>query len=82
MRKLSLNLDALQVESFRTTSEEAARQGTVHAHAGIPLTLSGGEGYSTGDCVCACDTTYTQRAPECDPSAGTFCLGTACDPGL
>lgn len=32
MKKLSLNLDALSVETFETASEEALR-GTVHGHA-------------------------------------------------
>jgi hypothetical protein len=79
MRKLHLNTENLRVESFATTDAESARRGTVHAQSGF---ISNG-----GDClnsnspsVCVCDTTYTQRAPECDPSEQTLCVGqTLCE---
>ena len=81
MRKLHLNTDDLRVESFATTDAEPARRGTVHAHGGTFL-----ESCGTGGCfgnssdapICACDTTYTQREPECDPSAQTLCAGDPC----
>lgn len=78
MKKLHLNPDELRVETFRTTAEDTARQGTVRAHGAFTPFTDGNVGYSTGDCVCACDTTYTQRAPECDPSAETFCFDAGC----
>ena len=68
-KKLNLDTDDLRVESFATAADGAARRGTVRA-------LDGSVGYSAseGARICACDTTYTQRAPECDPSAETFCF--------
>jgi hypothetical protein len=42
--------------------------------------LSCGTDGCSGASVCYCDTTHTQRAPECDPSAQTLCLGnTLCE---
>ena len=87
MRKLQLNTEELRVESFATTDAELARRGTVHAqggtfsNAGLESCGTGGcAGYSTGSVVCDCDTTYTQRAPECDPSEQTLCVGnTLCE---
>lgn len=86
MRKLQLNTEDLCIDSFATTETEVARRGTVHAqgtfsNAGMESCGTGGcVGYSTGSPVCACDTTYTQRAPECDPSAQTLCVGdTLCE---
>lgn len=81
MRKLNLDLDALQVESFHTDEDDAGRQGTVLAHGAVSFLSDGGGACSRQESVCVCDTTYTQRAPECDPSAETFCIGTACDNG-
>lgn len=82
MRKLHLNTEHLRVESFATTEAESVKRGTVHAHDG---TLSNGGlescgagacfGYSSKAVMCACDTTYTQNGPECDPSAQTLCVG-------
>ncbi|HEU4557902.1 MAG TPA: hypothetical protein VFS20_08640 [Longimicrobium sp.] len=81
MRKLHLSTEDLRVDSFATTDAEFARRGTVNAQSGF---LSNGGtgcvGYSSGAPVCACDTTHTQRAPECDPSEQTFCVGnTLCE---
>jgi hypothetical protein len=85
MRKLHLNAEDLCVESFATTHAERATRGTVHAqdgtfsNAGLESCGAGGcVGNSTGAQVCACDTTYTQREPECDPSAQTLCVGGIC----
>lgn len=81
MRKLHLNTEDLRVESFATTDAELARRGTVRAqggtfsNAGLESCGTGGcEGYSSGSVICACDTTHTQHAPECDPSAQTLCV--------
>lgn len=85
MRKLHLDTDDLRVESFTTTDAEPARRGTVHAQSGA-FSNAGLESCGTGGCVgnssgapvCACDTTYTQRPPECDPSEQTLCIGGFC----
>ena len=70
MRKLHLNTEDLRVESFATAHAEPTRRGTVHAQSGTIRCV----GDSSGAPVCACDTTHTQRAPECDPSEQTFCV--------
>lgn len=76
MRKLMLDVNELQVESFRTTAGSEPQRGTVRGQEmGSFLDSSGDEGYSSGHCVCNCDTTYTQRPPHCDPSANTYCVG-------
>ena len=81
MRKLNLNTEDLRVESFTTTDTESVRRGTVHAQsgacsrAGLESCGGGCEAYSSGAPVCNCDTTYTQRPPECDPSEQTLCIG-------
>jgi hypothetical protein len=82
MRKLQLNTEDLRVESFATAVAEPTGRGTVHAQGGTfsdaGLESCGPnacDGNSSGAPVCACDTTYTQRAPECDPSAETLCVG-------
>ena len=75
MRKLQLNAEDLRVESFATTDAETAMRGTVHGQDGT-FSNGGLENCGTnGVSVCVCDTTYTQRAPECDPSAQTLCVG-------
>lgn len=81
MRKLHLNTEDLRVESFATMDAERARRGTVHgqsgafSNAGLESCGAGCVGNSSGSPVCQCDTTYTQRAPECDPSEQTLCVG-------
>jgi hypothetical protein len=88
MRKLHLNTEDLRVESFTTTDAELARRGTVRAQSGSFISNGGLEscgagacyGYSSEAMVCDCDTTYTQRPPECDPSEQTLCIGdTRCE---
>lgn len=83
MRKLHLNTEDLRVESFATKDAESVRRGTVHAQGGTfsdAGLLSCGAGPCSGPSVCYCDTTHTQRAPECDPSAETLCVGnTLCE---
>jgi hypothetical protein len=84
MRKLHLNTEDLRIESFATTDAELARRGTVRAQSGSFFSNAGaescgtdecGDGYSSGAPICNCDTTYTQRPPECDPSEQTLCVG-------
>jgi hypothetical protein len=80
MRKLLLNTEDLRVESFTTTDMEKARRGTVHAQGGAlsnaGLVSCGIDGClnSNAVSVCVCDTTHTQRPPECDPSEQTLCV--------
>jgi hypothetical protein len=67
MKKLKLNLDRLQVESFAPAAEPAAPRGTVR----------GMEPWSEEDtcrytCGYSCRTCY-------DPSCGNTCRGGTCD---
>lgn len=85
MRKLHLNTEDLRVESFATRDAGSVPRGTVQAQQGTfsnaalaSCGTNGCVGYSSESPVCVCDTTYTQRAPECDPSAETFCFDTRC----
>lgn len=41
MKKLSLNVDALEVASFDTGAEKAAKRGTVQAHGRTMMCTSG-----------------------------------------
>lgn len=56
MAKLTLNLDALQVESFNPSGAAAAERGTVHGQEGL-LAASKPScavscGYATDPCIC------------------------------
>jgi hypothetical protein len=62
MRKLTLSLDALSVESFDTTPLAREKGGTVHGHA--------------CDCSCCCGTNETCRT--CDESACNTCIFVSC----
>lgn len=76
MRKFHLSTEDLRVESFATTDAERTRRGTVHAQSGAISdgVVDGCFGYSSKAPACLCDTTYTQREPECDPSEATLCV--------
>lgn len=68
MKKLSLELDALRVESFATAAPGPTR-GTVHGQESAaeltdPVFCATGDPCS-GDSVCVCNTTFTARLPEC-----------------
>lgn len=57
MRKLTLDVDRLAVESFPTTPAEGAERGTVHAMATRALYCTNGDTCRTscgrvGDCTC------------------------------
>lgn len=89
MRKLHLNPDELRVESFQTAESHRPKPGTVHAReasVGLGLCTSVFDCSGNGPCsdvsVCACDGTYTQRPPYCDPSANTYCVDDVCFPTL
>lgn len=84
MKKLRLNLDELEVESFETEAEHAER-GTVHGHAQYSAYCPPGESLQASNCptcqqTCVA-TCYGQNTCEgvftCGP--GSTCLGT-CDP--
>ncbi len=67
MKKLSLNLNALRVESFATEKGAEPARGTVRGHSAA----TGDDGCwsqaicSNQDSVCVCNTTFTARFPEC-----------------
>lgn len=65
MKKLSLDLDQLAVESFDTTSEQTRRAGTVRGH---DLT-----GTTCGQFICDCP---TGSGESCQPD---LCDTNACD---
>lgn len=52
MRKISLNIDDLAVESFNTARGEAAEPGTVRGH--LATTLADGCNFSRGTCFQSC----------------------------
>lgn len=64
MKKLTLSLDALRVESFDTSAVRAERDGTVHGHDG------------GCDCSCCCGSNETCRT--CDQSACDTCIFDSC----
>lgn len=49
MRKLTLSIEDLQVESF-SVDPETGRRGTVHGQGGAPITIPQGEGESFDYC--------------------------------
>jgi hypothetical protein len=88
MSKLTLELDALQVESFATTAAEQ-RRGTVAAHAGTDYTVcwglcgseTDGSFCGGGDFTAICDTEYTncgdRTCAETCNSCNASCAGIA-----
>ena len=58
MRKISLDLNALRVESFDTSGGDAKERGTVH-----------GNSYVNSDQTCPCPNTYVTCETEC----GAYC---------
>ena len=75
MRKISLDVDTLQVESFATEASENVQEGTVHAHGGS---------YPRWDCPFSwagygCDSVSGEYACICHPSIdGNTCFGSVC----
>ena len=79
MRKISLDIDTLQVDSFATVEDGAPREGTVHAHyASFPdwctdtntqsRTWNGwGCESISGEVACLCDPSWDAR--RCDTVA-------------
>jgi len=75
MGKLTLNLDALRVETFDTSAEGASRRGTVRGNDSRPPTFTGTLVQTTTDpnldCMChsgdpCVNTLATACAPECE----------------
>jgi hypothetical protein len=69
MKKIVLNLEALEVDSFVAESQTGDRRGTVHGHATLrlcnPTAFYCTQGYNTcfqGSCVDTCGYPY---APAC-----------------
>lgn len=74
MRKLKLELDSLQVETF-LTDEAAEGAGTVHGH--VSLACTGANGATCNDrATCngayTCDGEYTCNFRSCDGVCGTY----------
>jgi len=73
-RKMTLSLDALQVESFETDAGRPAR-GTVRGHDGVDAVIASGD--------ISCDTCQTCDASQCDScwfntcSCHVYCIGNA-----
>lgn len=84
MRKLSLNLDEIQVESFATQSANAAR-GTVNAQQGRETWTCTAAGQFTCDhtcddatCDCPAPTNYVSCV-SCVQTCGATCFDPTCD---
>lgn len=82
MKKLSLSLDDLAVESFDTTSALRIRRGTVHGAEGTDTTC--------GQIICdertlgtECETNFgcpSGGALTCEPSCAPLCSDQTCPP--
>lgn len=75
-RKLSLDLEALDVESFATQRADAeTEKGTVHAHISQLCTRENGATCGTNN-TCnfgyTCDGDYTCNFRSCDGACGTY----------
>lgn len=82
MRKLRLNPDSLEVQSFQTIAPEGAAKGTVHGGQAGPDTPYCGsldckvtEPYSCDDATCHGDTCYDSCNLTCH-TCRTACFGT------
>ncbi|HET7229864.1 MAG TPA: pinensin family lanthipeptide [Longimicrobium sp.] len=75
MRKLKLQLDSLEVESF-STDEVKEEIGTVHAHVSLACTNAPNGTTCNGNATCdgayTCDGEYTCNYKSCDGVCGTY----------
>jgi hypothetical protein len=83
MRKLTLDVHTLRVESFEPVAENAARPGTVHGNAATPYcseekgcsdgydTCGGESCHITACLTCLCP--HTGPQPSCDPCSWDGC---------
>ncbi len=83
MKKMTLNLDELQVDSFRTDDESAGPRGTVKAHSDETTTNVVGCWSYHEDYSCAgetmCDHTCSPWNGWCNQSQGHSPMQTQCD---
>jgi hypothetical protein len=85
MKKLSLTLDDLQIESFETTSEKADDSGSVEAYQ-TPTANSGGSCFEFTCRPAMCRTDETCIVQSCNPTCAYTCDDHTCaytcdDPG-
>ena len=82
MRKLKLNLEALNVDSFELTDAEKARQGTVHGHVDYthPRVCDTAVDCSFNSCPSYCHTACAATCIEtCDFTCEMSChYGSSC----
>ncbi|HEX6037728.1 hypothetical protein [Longimicrobium sp.] len=64
MRKLTLDVDTLQVESFEA-AEQTERMGTVHGNAVTPLCTGADSCQELTWCQDTCYCAYTSPRPSC-----------------
>ena len=76
MRKLTLDLDALAVQSFATDEAGTLRFGTVHGRQGRPTGQQDTECSAVDACVSA---RGCSEIAECRPTEGTNCPSAALD---
>lgn len=90
MRKLTLDVNTLRVESFEPIEDGGARPGTVHGNAATPYCSEergcsyaydtcGGESCAVTACLtCLCP--HTGPQPSCDPCSWNGCESLNVDP--
>lgn len=79
MKKISLQMDALRVESFETTSHPAALRGTVKgAGTGVSACLTECGGESCDPTCQSCELTQCQ-AETCGFTCENTCGGPSCE---
>lgn len=74
MKKISLDLDTLSVQSFETTARPARFRGTVRAAGATEACESQGLSYC-GSCW-PTDCVEPSCGPPCEPTVGDSCHGT------
>ena len=86
MKKVTLSLDALQVESFETTAARRAARGTVRGHADTVAAIAGEEreeGPAPASNDISCETCQTCDDSQCDScwfntcTCHVYCAGEA-----
>ena len=73
MKKISLDLDALRVESFETTTDARTARGTVRGAESAEPT----EATHCGSCEASCGPTFClfTCGQSCEPTCGDSCHG-------
>jgi hypothetical protein len=78
MRKISLDVNALQVESFETVDGKAKERGTVEGYYSVitcPMTRCGQECQSGFHYPCQMTQAFTNGQVMCFCASGTPCIG-------